>query len=284
MMERMGFGAIHFYAALFFSSFSGFAIADISGTVFTDYNGNGQQDTSASYEEPGRDGITVTAYDTAGTVIGSATTTAFDGSYTIASAYTGEARVEFTWDNNTNWLNPSVSSGGTRVQFVAAPASNVNLGIMNPVQYCQVDPQVVTVENVRGPLSTNGAEITVKSSFVSDAVSSGSIESSTDTDHNISVNVGQTGSVWGLAHSKQCDKVFVASNLKGQTEVGAEGLGAIYELDNSTNSGTDSVTNANLWLDLTDLGINVGTNPYTAPLTGPTNFHRKPFVPLVNTV
>lgn len=251
--------------------------ADISGMVFADYNGNGVHDVSVDYEEKGKAGITVTAYEPSGAVVGAPVTTGFDGSYTISTSYSGKARVEFTWATDNDWLNPSVSNGGTQVQFVSAPTTDVNLGIMNPVMYCEADPQVVTIENVRGPLSSNGGEITIKSSYVSDAVGTGSIESSTDTDHNISVNVGQTGSVWGLAYNKQCEKIFVASNLKGQVEVGAEGLGAIYQLDNSLNSGTNSVTSASLWLDLANFGIDIGANPYTTPLTGPTVFHRESF-------
>lgn len=56
--------------------------ADITGKVFLDFNANGTFDTGASFNEVGMAGITVKAFDAAGTQATTATTTA-DGSYTL---------------------------------------------------------------------------------------------------------------------------------------------------------------------------------------------------------
>ena len=70
------------------------------------------------------------------------------------------------------------------------------------------------------------------------------------------------GSIWGIAYGKNCDKLLLASGVKGQSDMGPNGVGAIYIADNSTNSTTNSVTTAPLWLDLEALGLEFGTNPY----------------------
>ena len=49
-------------------------LAQISGTVFKDFNANGIKDNTASFNEIGLGGITVYAYGESGTVYGPATT------------------------------------------------------------------------------------------------------------------------------------------------------------------------------------------------------------------
>src|SRR5262249_28876190 len=73
----------------------------ISGRVFQDFNGNGLYDTSGGTDavptaiDVGVAGVTVSAYDSAGVLRGTATTAA-TGLYSITATGTGPYRVEFT--------------------------------------------------------------------------------------------------------------------------------------------------------------------------------------------
>jgi hypothetical protein len=56
--------------------------AQISGTVFRDYNGDGIQQSIAPNLEPGIEGVIVNAYDKTNTIVNT-TITAPNGSYTL---------------------------------------------------------------------------------------------------------------------------------------------------------------------------------------------------------
>ena len=68
--------------------------AQVSGTVFRDFNANGTRQTGSPTNEIGIGDLTITAYDASGTAVGS-TTSAADGTYTIPSV-SGDLRIEFT--------------------------------------------------------------------------------------------------------------------------------------------------------------------------------------------
>src|SRR5688500_4901041 len=74
------------------------AAGTISGRVFQDYNDNGNYDTSGGTAaapeavDVGIQNVTVTAYDSGGTVQGTATAAA-DGTYILAAGGTGPYRL-----------------------------------------------------------------------------------------------------------------------------------------------------------------------------------------------
>ncbi|WP_293685009.1 SdrD B-like domain-containing protein, partial [Spirosoma sp. 48-14] len=70
------------------------AFAQVSGTVYQDLNANGAQGTATPNLETGYGGITVKAFNAAGTMVAS-TTTAANGTYTLTGV-TGPVRVEFS--------------------------------------------------------------------------------------------------------------------------------------------------------------------------------------------
>jgi len=85
-------------------SFDGTALpAGIFGLVFDDHNANGIRDTgtyaygatAAPARDEGVSGVTVTAYDNTGAVVGTATT-ASNGQYYIPTNASGPFRIEFT--------------------------------------------------------------------------------------------------------------------------------------------------------------------------------------------
>jgi hypothetical protein len=113
--------------------------AQISGTVFRDFNGNGTKDTN----EPLVSGILVKAYDASGSSCASATSSGTTSpNYTLPNTCTGQVRVEFEIPNVGNCamsgIDFSSASGtvyGSSVQFVASTATNVNFAIYNPSDY-----------------------------------------------------------------------------------------------------------------------------------------------------
>jgi len=133
-----------------------FVFAQVSGTVYQDFNANGALDTGgANYNDAPYAGVTVTAYDATGTVAGTAVSIA-DGTYTIAGV-SGQLRVEFTYPTTAGMLEGA--SGGTAVQFVSGPVSGVNYAVSFPGAYCQDNPYLTTVCYQAGP-NQNGANDT----------------------------------------------------------------------------------------------------------------------------
>jgi SdrD B-like domain/Secretion system C-terminal sorting domain len=128
--------------------------AQISGTVFRDYNANGTRETTAP-NEPLASGVIVNAYNAADVLVASfATTAASAPNYTIpasGSAYNGTpgsntgfaasgtaVRLEFiisaAFGNGSNAINNAAAAGSrTSVQFITAGAAavNINYGISN---------------------------------------------------------------------------------------------------------------------------------------------------------
>ena len=104
--------------------------AQITGTVFRDYNNNGTQQTVAPTNEPGVFGVIVKAYSAADVNIATATTIA-NGTYSLTGLANSTAyRLEFTLPAGNCNVSPlidfssySASSYGTSVQFLTTSAT-----------------------------------------------------------------------------------------------------------------------------------------------------------------
>ena len=122
----------------------------ISGQAFRDYNSNGTKNVggfvagaAVAATDAAVPGVTVRAFDNAGTEVAQATTAA-DGTYALTVSGSGTVRVEFSAPDG---FRPSFKGpdSGTSVQFVdAAGASAVNYAVNVPGEYCQDNPQLVT--------------------------------------------------------------------------------------------------------------------------------------------
>ncbi|MGB0840352.1 MAG: SdrD B-like domain-containing protein, partial [Chitinophagales bacterium] len=202
-----------------------FIHAQISGTVFLDFNANGQKDNSASFNEVGYQGITVTAFDASGAVVGIPATTDANGDYTIAGV-TGQLRVEFTWTDN--WLFPS-ASGSTSVQFVTAPITNIDLGVHYPEEHWdninQTNPMFLIPcfadgNTTIGPNSGDDAVVTFKNNDTG----------LTFTKGQVAIH-SEIGALWGVAFQKTADRYFSSAFLKRHVGLGDKGLGGVYIFD-----------------------------------------------------
>jgi hypothetical protein len=122
----------------------------VEGTIFQDFGSDGVMNTtvvSGQATDIGIAGVTVSAYNAVGALVGSALTTA-DGTYTIqVSEDPGTPlRIEFTTPDSGPLaaLRPSFSGAdnGTTVQFVEAGDTNVDAAFNVPGEYCQANPHL----------------------------------------------------------------------------------------------------------------------------------------------
>jgi uncharacterized repeat protein (TIGR01451 family) len=217
---------------IMFSLASQAALADISGKVFRDFNANGTFDSGSDITEVGMPGITVKAFDSIGAEKASAISGA-DGSYALTGLTSGGSyRLEFSWAET--WLKPG-AAGGTTIQFAKDGNTNVDLAVNNPLDYSQVDMDVVTPVAIVGPADqevaaghdhrTLAALVKFPFNATGKPADPGYIPPTTLATH------GQIGSTSGSAFRRETGQVFVAAYYKRATGFGPGGPGAVYRVD-----------------------------------------------------
>lgn len=183
-------------------------VSQITGTVYNDYNSDGQITDNGTINETGVPSVTVSAYNTAGSLVGSATTDV-SGTYTITPSSVGPYRVEFS--NMPNGFYPTThgSQNGTSVQFVdeVAQATDVNFGINYPSDYCDNAPTFCMPAHH----STAGEAL-----YWVDYTNGASAGIAT---------TGDVGSLWGLAYQRSTDTLYAASFLRRNVDLGPMGWG-----------------------------------------------------------
>lgn len=235
--------------------------AQVSGTVYYDFNTTGVRENLATYDEPGYAGMTVTGYGADGTVYGPVLTTA-DGTYTLPGV-NQPTRVEFTWTET--WLFPSVA-GGTSVQFVAGATTDVDLGVLYPGQYATPDTADVDmlvscfvngdplVTTGTAPLARDGSAIASQAYGVRGGPSNPNDANSIQPPPNPVATAGEIGSVFGMAWSSQDSVLYSAAFIKRHCGLGSLGIGGIYVTKFSGATPTSTP-----FIDLVAWGVNVGT-------------------------
>ena len=212
---------------------AGAAPGDCIGTVYRDYNGNGQRDlrangatvggtTDLATDDPGQAGIIVTAYDDNNAVVGTAITDA-NGLYDLnLSVPAGTPiRVEFTWTEA--WLQ-SAPLGESSVQFGEVGACDFEFGVMNPADYCQNNPFLATSCYESGPHQTSSGPALTATRY--DWGVDGNIPAGSDTTFshqdaagapappvNIADN-SEIGTTWGQAWNGTTGNVLLGAYLK----------------------------------------------------------------------
>ncbi len=241
------------------------AYADISGTTFLDYNGNGVMDTTGaagSAVDAGVGGVSVIAYGVTalgvdglygtkddvvaacGPAVTTSTTLATLGQYTIplGACLAGTKRVEFSgWPSP---LQPGLS-GQTTVQFVSTSATAVSLPLINATQFCENNPQLVTScyvfgNQLSGP--NNASDVLV--SFPYSAGGTTVATSATPAPAHIAV-ANQIGSTYGLAFQQSTQRLFAAAYTKFNTGHGPSGPGAIYAIDRANGDAVSTFVDIN---------------------------------------
>jgi hypothetical protein len=230
--------------------------AQVSGRIYKDYNANGTWDSTATFLDQGHAGAKVEVYDSKGILKGTATTTA-DGKYMIPGV-SGNLRVHIIPPAyyTDGFITKQNQASQSSIQFVKAPATNVDLGINFADDYCGTDPKIVVpcyVVGIGNTLTPNDGLALFK-------------YSATGTDHsqiqmpNASLSV--IGSTWGGAYQKETGSFFMASFMKRHANFGIGGTGAIYITKNVADPANSSTE---IYIRLSDLGINTGSDSHSVP-------------------
>ncbi len=216
--------------------------ADISGELFRDYNLNGLRDVL----EPGVSGVTVTAHSDAGLV--ATTITDANGDYTLTTG-AGTYRVEVI--GIPEYLKAGTAIYGTTealTSVVNNGATNHNVGLHNPGEYCQANPDILVAKFLKeGHNGTNQSESAVVRYQYTD--------NGTDPDTPLATFSG-VGSVYGVAHHSAANVTYLSSYFKRHADIGPAGVSAIYKLDQ-----TSTVVSTFAALPGTDPRGGAGSNP-----------------------
>lgn len=215
-----------FLVSLFFAGLA--SNAQITGTVFRDYNLDGIYQAPPTSNEYGLEGIIINAYDATNTIIATTTSTA-NGTYTLP--FTVPVRLEFEFpaptlcvDSNTDFS--SVVGGGENIRFINASTPNVNYAVQNPDDYIvSANPMIFIPKFNRGDPLVPGLSAGTLAFLSYPYSTSGTVMPT------VSSMSSQIGACWGVAYSKQAKKVFTSAFLKRFAGLGPMGTGGIYLLE-----------------------------------------------------
>ena len=221
------------------------AAGTVTGRAFADHNDNGVFDNDPNAPkavDSGIAGVTVTAFDSTGATVGTATTAA-DGTYNMAvtGAATTALRVEFS--TPAGFLPGFHGAGaGTTAQFVNVGASAVDVGFVKPSEYCQDNPTIATSCFESGRATPNTTTKTlVEFPYASGAIGTpGSpiVPAQTTPAPTVRATLNQTGSTYGLAYQQTTNNLFLSAFQMTNTDFGAGGNDAIYRYDRTTGTLT----------------------------------------------
>ncbi|OYZ51325.1 MAG: hypothetical protein B7Y11_13800, partial [Sphingobacteriia bacterium 24-36-13] len=221
--------------------------AQVSGTVYRDFNANGAKNNTASYNEPGAAGITIKAYDNAGTLLGT-TTSGINGAFSFSAGIIPAAtkvRLEFSGWQSSDFTAPFGSNNKTSVQFVTAPSTTADFGINYPGDYIDnLNARIILPTYANGNSQVdNGNWFDAKNGDGSFAFNYDGVAAA-----NVIADMGQIGSVWATAYSRKADKVFYAAFVKRHVSMGPLGMNGIYVTNNakSTTNKTNTTNFVNL--------------------------------------
>lgn len=234
--------------------------ADITGTAFSDFNGDGAQQAG----EVGRAGIIVKAFQEGNPdAVASAETNA-SGQYSLAPpAY--PVRLEFSFPTDTCGLDAALDfpaahgdTYGTSVQFAQADGETHNFIFNYPADFSTDDnPRVFLPRMINGdPLA--GGDVGDLPAVVSFHYQDSGIAANSERGggtgpaYDTAAIQKQVGTVYGTAYSRQAKKVFVSAFMKRHTGMGPLGAGGIYMLN--AEPPFDTAANVN-FVDLEALGI-----------------------------
>lgn len=184
--------------------------AQVQGKVFRDFNSNGVFDSTATFVEVGLSAVTVTAYNAAGTSVGTTTTNA-TGNFTIPSV-SGALRIEFTNFPAGYYSGMKGTGIGTSVQFVTAPTASVSFALNYTGDYCQTNAPLVTPCYIAGDATVSGSIYAAEAAVVKVPYN--------HTSKTAIATLGSVGSTWGMAYNPKSDNLYMASMIRRHTGLG----------------------------------------------------------------
>ncbi|GAB3987797.1 hypothetical protein GCM10028807_09090 [Spirosoma daeguense] len=199
------------------------AHAQVSGTVFRDYTGDGIRQTSSIVSEPGVANVTVRAFNNVGAQVGATATSDANGNYSISVPNGTSVRVEFSSLPAGAFPTAFGTNSKTLIQFVSAPATTVSLGVLSQADYDTYGYHLFTSCYANGDSQTGGSQSASETAIAGiNYYSKAKFASST---------LGQVGAIWGMAYAKNKERLYMASVVRRHVGFGPNGIGAIYKAD-----------------------------------------------------
>jgi SdrD B-like domain/Domain of unknown function DUF11 len=237
---------------------SNFTFAQISGIVYKDFDGNGK--ISLVPYEPGVEDQKVKIFIGNNTVP-IETVTDENGEYSFTALQAPKdslIRIEFVladgyFDAFTN------NARGTSVQFIKAPATNLNLGIMSDDEWC-VEGKGLTVTT---PCYVNGDPLKGGTAGTADAIvmfpyKASGVASPTNFPPAHLAITSEVGSLWSSAYQKVTKSLLFGAIVRRHSGLGPLGTGGIY----NRNMATGVIST---FIDVKNLGIDTGPDPHKRP-------------------
>lgn len=204
--------------------------AQVSGTVFRDYNGNGVKNNVAAFNEPFVAGVTVKAFSSANVQLGTTKTTDAVGAYSFTAVEipSGTAvRIEFSGLATGDFTSANGTGNGTNVQFVTAPNAATNFAVNAPDDFWDnaglANPKLLAVVYAHGDINhTNSANAVFGIKQIDNNTTG-----HTPTIVSVATQA-QVGSLWGIGYQKLQNRYFFGSFLKRHVGFGPRGVGGVY--------------------------------------------------------
>jgi hypothetical protein len=231
----------------------------LGGHVYEDLNDNGSNNG-----ELGLNGMIVKIYDCNNNLVTTTLTNA-NGEWSATGLTNGiKYRVEFSIPSSLSYLTPSVhgTNNGTTTQFATAPTCSIDLGLINPADYCQDNPLVIMPCYFSGQQNNNQPALV--------GVYYNQADSNTPTENGL-VNDNNIGTTYGVAWQRNKKIIWASAMTRHFFDYGPSGFDAIYGISFSDPNGSDAPTptaSVAHTIDLSALGVNVGITPRTTSLTG----------------
>jgi len=214
-----------------------------SGVVFQDFNSNGTRDLTTTIAnvgvgtipvavDRGIEGITVSAFNTAGGSEGSTATLA-NGSFSFTPTGAGPYRFEFSSLPPAFFPGPDGPNSRSTVQFAPdGGAATLSLGIVRPTDYSENNPLLITNQYVFGDQATQTPNETVLLSFpyAAGGGTSNPGYALPGAPHEIQIPANQIGTTWGLGWDQFGRDIYAAAYFKRHAGFGPDGTGAIYQI------------------------------------------------------
>lgn len=235
----------------------------VSGVVYIDYDSNGKR-TNSNPIEIGVAGVKVQLF------VGSNTTpvvtlTDSAGGYQfdkLQAPKDSMIRVEFSGFPET--FSPSLTgeNNGTDIQFVKAPAENVNLGITNDDEFCSSGdgPKVTTACYVMGDPLAGGSAADDPALVLFDYNASG-LAGVDDFSMVKLAKAKDIGPTWIASYQRDSQRMLVGAIVRRHVGMGPLGTGGMYYIDLGNGNSVHE------FIDVKTLGIDTGPDPHIDPIT-----------------
>jgi hypothetical protein len=225
--------------------------AQVSGRIYKDYNANGVWDSTATHLDEGRAGTVVQVYDKNGILKGS-TITKSDGKYLIPNV-TGDLRLQVTLPAyyTDGFITKINKSSQSNIQFIKAPATNVDLGMNFGDDYCGQDPKMI--------VSCYAIGIGEQSEDAIVTLPYNAVGTDPSVKQMMNSPMQSMGSLWGGAYQKTSGSFFTGAFMKRHAAFGVGGPSAIYV---TKNADKPNIAQSEVYIKLSDFGYDVGQDPH----------------------